>query len=823
MANEATARLHINQFLTNAGWLLLPTAEAPANVHVEAPNTVGFADYLLFDRRGFPLAVVEAKASHIQPLSAKDQARGYAVDQHARFVFLSNGAESYQWDLAGGSPVKIDRWPSPGELEALANPEVRRRSLTDEPVGDDYIARTQNPRYDQDAGWLNPATRADFVLQARLRFLRPYQVDALKAIQAAVARGQTRFLLEMATGTGKTLTSAALIKLFLRTGSAHRILFLVDRLELEDQAYRAFVAALAKDAVSVVYKENKDDWRKAQIVVTTVQSLMAGDRYKTEFRPADFGLVISDEAHRSISGQARDVFEYFRGYKLGLTATPRDLLRGIWATTTPTSEYELEVRSFHDTYRIFGCESGEPTFRYSLLDGVKDGYLVNPTVIDCRTEKTTQLLSEQGLTFTVTEDGTETEQTFGRRDFEKSYFSPQTNLALVRTFLDHALNDPVSHETGKSLVFCVSQNHAAKITQLLNEEAHRRWAGRYASDFARQVTSSVTEAQAMTVRFSENTLGGKTAALIDYDSSRTRVCVTVAMMTTGYDCEDLLNVVLMRPVFSPSEFIQMKGRGTRLHRFAWTNPKTRQVLSQSKTGFSLFDFFANYEFFEADYDYDEVKPVPVGGAGGGGGEPPPPPEGAVTDEGPDALHSTAWVTIGPDGMRVDREFWQTFEARVKADTDIVKAAGDDDWETVVSYIRDRLLGGPAEEAAEAHPAGSLDTLRFLLDQKGGASLEDLFARLFGRPIHLPTKEELLNQAWAQFSARHPVQPALAEDLKFFFKSYVGERRIRQLIDQGDLAALNHTALTLERLRKVPRWREVLAEIRAEVDLDRWGA
>ena len=118
--------------------------------------------------------------------------------------------------------------------------------------------------------------------------MRPYQVKALQSIQRAVKDGAIRFLFEMATGTGKTLTSAAVIKLFLRTGNARRVLFLVDRLELEDQAQKDMVAYLSKDYKSVIYKENKEDWRKAEIIITTVQSLLFNNKYKKFFSPTDF-------------------------------------------------------------------------------------------------------------------------------------------------------------------------------------------------------------------------------------------------------------------------------------------------------------------------------------------------------------------------------------------------------------------------------------------------------------------------------------------------------------------------------------------------------
>ena len=859
MANEARARLLINQRLIDAGWRLLDGDGLAANVHVECETDLedeegnpkkGYADYLLFDSRGFPLAVLEAKSSGIEPLSAKKQASDYAVGQNIRFVYLSNGAAHYFWDLLDGNPRQVAAFHSPLELEALAmhssaarpergggastlvDPVSSRAAMAEASVPADYLARSQMHDYDERGGWKREDERAAFIAFNKLCFLRPYQVAAVETVQGAAREGKTRFLLEMATGTGKTKTCAAIIKLFLKSGAVNRVLFLVDRIELETQAQKAFKETLAKDARSVIYKEKRNDWRKAEIVVSTVQSFLAQERYREEFSPADFGLVISDEAHRSISGTARDVFEYFRGFKLGLTATPRDLLRGVWARGEKIPmELELEKRAWLDTYRIFGCESGSPTFRYGLLDGVREGYLVNPTVIDCRTDKTTKLLSEQGLVFTATDDeGNEVEENFGKRDFERSYFSDETNRAFARTFMDHALRDPVSGEIGKSLVFCVSQSHAARMANLLNEEAHRRFPGKYRSDFAAQVTSQVKGAQDMTVAFSENKLGGKTGFLPDYESSKTRVCVTVAMMTTGYDCEDILNVALMRPVFSPSEFIQMKGRGTRKHRFAWTDPLTRREKSEAKKTFRFFDFFANYEFFETEYDYEAVLPVPIsGGADSEGGDPRPRAREA-DDLSPDALAAATYIEIGLEGMRIDRMFFQEFGDEVRRDPDIARAARGDDWEAVLRYIDERILhrgriGLSGGETAEGAPERktAMDYIRSIVERRDEESLSDLFSRLFGRSIRLSWKDRLLDEAFEAFTRRHESAPEELEDLRFFFKSYVGEKRIRDIIDSGRLPELNTTALGTERLRRLPRWREIVRDIKAEVDLEKFGA
>ncbi len=348
---------------------------------------------------------------------------------------------------------------------------------------------------------------------------------------------------------------------------------------------------------AVIYKENRNDWQRAEIVVTTVQSLLFNNKYQRVFSPTDFDLVISDEAHRSIGGNARAVFDYFVGYKLGLTATPRDYLKRFDKKKPSTRDpREAERRLLLDTYRTFGCENSMPTFRYSLLDGVKEGYLINPTVVDARTEITTELLSEEGFVVNYTDDnGDDQEDAYKQSEFEKRFFSEATNLLFCKTFLENALRDPVSGEIGKSIVFAVSQHHAAKLAQILNEMADRMFPGKYQSDFAVQVTSQVTGAQQMTINFTNNNLLGSANFNPAYKTSKARVCVTVGMMTTGYDCPDILNLGLFRPIFSPTDFIQIKGRGTRKHDFRerlFDESLKADIAHPHKTAFKLFDFFA---------------------------------------------------------------------------------------------------------------------------------------------------------------------------------------------------------------------------------------
>lgn len=367
-AKEAKARIKINKLLEEAGWRFFDDQNGKANIVLE-PNIKltkvqidalgdnfettkkGFIDFLLLDERSLPLLVLEAKAGDKNPLIGKEQARTYAKSQNCRFVILSNGNLHYFWDLAQGNPQVISRFPKPESVKGYSHFQPNPEKLATVPIDKDYIVLTQLPGYAGEAGWNNEAERPAFIEKNRLRFLREYQQRAVRAIQAAVKEGKSRFLFEMATGTGKTLTAAAVIKLFLRTGNAHRVLFLVDRLELEDQANKAFTLLLKNDYTSIIYKERRDDWRKAEIVVTTVQSLLFNNKFESLFSPTDFDLVISDEAHRSIGGNARAVFEYFVGYKLGLTATPKDYLKKFDVDNANANDpRELERRLLLDTY-----------------------------------------------------------------------------------------------------------------------------------------------------------------------------------------------------------------------------------------------------------------------------------------------------------------------------------------------------------------------------------------------------------------------------------------------------------------------------------------
>jgi len=221
---EATARIKINKLLEAGGWRFFPGGDQPANIRLEPSVTIksldldalgedfektgkGFVDFLLLDAKGFPLIVLEAKAEDKNPLAAKEQARKYARSQNCRFVILSNGNLHYFWDLERGNPYVITSFPTPDSVIGYQKVTPDPQRLIAEQVGEDYIALTQRPNYQSEAGWKNDVERPAYIQANKLRFLRPYQLKAIQRLQAAVGDGKDRFLFEMATGTGKTLTA----------------------------------------------------------------------------------------------------------------------------------------------------------------------------------------------------------------------------------------------------------------------------------------------------------------------------------------------------------------------------------------------------------------------------------------------------------------------------------------------------------------------------------------------------------------------------------------------------------------------------------------
>jgi type I restriction enzyme, R subunit len=828
MPKEAKARIRINKSLEEAGWRFFDTDEGPANICLEtnvkiteqALNALGddfektkngFTDYILLDDKGFPFVVVEAKKEEKNPLDGKEQARIYAKNLNVRFVILSNGNLHYFWDIETGNPHIITAFPSYESLTYKKSFKPNPDILVREHLDADYIAITQKPDYKSDPNWIDENKRNDFIIDNNLKFLRGYQLNAIKSLQEAVGENKNRFLFEMATGTGKTLVAAGVIKLFLRTGNAKRVLFLVDRLELEDQAWKNFVKYLKNDYRSVIYKENRDDWKKAEIVVSTVQSFLFNNKYKDLFSPTDFDLVISDEAHRSIGGNSRAVFEYFVGYKLGLTATPKDYLKKIDEKKLAERDpRKLERRQLLDTYKTFGCEASNPTFRYTLLDGVKDDYLVNPIVVDARTDITTELLSEMGYSVLIeNEEGKEEEKTYFQKDFERKFYSEKTNITLCSTFLEKALRDPLTGEIGKSIIFCVSQNHASKITQILNELANKMYPGRYKSDFAVQVTSFIDGAQQMTINFSNNNLNGHSVFKPGYNTSKTRVCVTVGMMTTGYDCEDILNLCLMRPIFSPQDFIQMKGRGTRKYNFIYNERNELGKIEKytvKKERFKLFDFFANCEYFEEKFNYDEIIELPPETGGSPGPVPPPiPPLDEYESTRLDPLKEVAETHIGLEGMKIDRKFFEKFEEIIRGDNYVKDKINEGNFDEAENYIKKEVFDKPEEYF-------NLDKLRKSVKLDRRLSLREILEKIFGRIKKFKTKDDLLEEEIEKFISLYHPENKFIHIIRQFMKAYILDMELREIFNSKEYGRLEtNPGFTMKDLKELDGWKDPIVE------------
>ena len=824
--NEAQSRIQINAMLAQAGWVLDADSEHH-NVEVEYRTPIGKpADYVLMDSGGFPLCVLEAKNFDIDPLSAKEQAREYANALDCRFIILSNGREHYFWDIETGNPNTIGEFPQQRNLEERKegfNPHQEKENIDE--VGDDYIALSQMPDYANKPEYKDESTREEFIFSNGLRFLRKYQLEALLTIQKGVQEGSERFLLEMATGTGKTLTSSAIIKMFLRNFGVKRVLFLVDRLELESQAQKEFNKVLKNDYTTVIWKENSKNWNNAQIVVSTVQSFISDNKYKRIFKPSDFDLVISDEAHRSLGRKSRRVFEYFVGFKLGLTATPKDYLKSINISgLTERDPRELERRMMLDTYTTFGCRSGEPTFRYSLLDGVKDGFLINPFVYDARTDITTELLSEEGYLFEGTdEDGNDVEETFTKKDFEKKFFSEETNRKFCETFLQNARKDPYTGEIGKSLIFCVSQKHAAKVTQILNEYALEMFPNKYQSDFAVQVTSNVVGSQQMTVDFANNTLNGFSTVNEYYRTSKTRVCVTVGMMTTGYDCTDLLNIAMMRPIYSPSDFIQMKGRGTRRKDFSedWIDKdEVNEAIDSIKHDFALFDFFGNYEYFEKEFDYDQKLKLPAKPSKSG--------EPVVDIDKPeldtaesfvlDPLASLEEIPLTTQGMKIDQVYFDRFKDTIQDHPELKKLVELGEVSKIEEYLAKKVFDKPEEYF-------TLKNLEIALQTDRKLSVLDILMYSFGFTDRIKTKQEQLEEAFDKFDNEHQPEEAYFRSARYFFETYLVDKEVREIIDSRKYADLNtHSSNLLEHFKVIPEGMRdtILSYIKNNIEIEKFA-
>src|SRR6267143_3648239 len=655
---EAFSRVLIDQALKDSGWDLLD----PLRIRFELNGQSGRADYVLNGQHG-PLCVLEAKRPDLDPYDAKEQAHGYAENLKAPFIILSDGREHWFWNYTrkDQDAYRIERLPSLADLERLRLKNLQPpRPLMSDPITPDYLIKF----------------RPDLTV-------RRYQIQAIDTLSRLFdERAIRKFLLEMATGTGKTLLCAALIRRFLATRNAERVLFIVDRIELAKQTLEDFNIILA-EYKPVLYKTARrrpGELLGSSVVVATLQSLMVDRRYREEFTPFHFDLVVNDEAHRSIYGDAREVVQFFQATRIGLTATPRAYLKNVNVEELEQANPKaLEARQLRDTYHYFGCEPGMPTFRYDIIDAVKDHegpFLCTPKIYDIRSEITTKALEENGWMVIVNEQ----EENYKVKDLERKIFTPERNRVMCESFLKHAQRDP-SGELGKSIIFAVNQTHATNLTKILNT---------LQPELAVTITSRIPDASSIAKDFRD----GKRSE---------KVAVSVDMLSTGYNCRDLLNVVLMRPVFSPTEYIQIKGRGTRRYTFVVGNTE------YEKRHFSLLDFCAVAEYFEERYDYDAPlklpqddsrRAAPVRYEPGGGGsilgktvsdhsasEQEAGRREIPVWEGTDRIISQEVRIVGPNGEKVDvMTFRGSFERDLKEfaeiDPDLQEAVETEDDDAI---------------------------------------------------------------------------------------------------------------------------------------------
>jgi type I restriction enzyme, R subunit len=313
--------------------------------------------------------------------------------------------------------------------------------------------------------------------------------------------------------------------------------------------------------------------------------------------------------------------------------------------------------------------------------------------------------------------------------------------------------------------------------------------GKYHSDFAVQVTSSVSDAQQFTVKFSNNNLLGSGNFISSYKSSKARVCVTVGMMTTGYDCTDILNLGLFRPIFSPTDFIQIKGRGTRKHNFLdqlFDDGLKDIVPNPEKSAYKLFDFFANCEYFEEDYNYDEVLklPKPKGkSTDGGGGDGPGVVGGTYEHLGADILATIKEETIGFEGMKIDRMFFEKFEDTVRNNDFIAKAVEEGQWDRVIDYVNREVFEKPEEYY-------SIDKLRKAAAVDRRLTLREILEKIFNLIPRFKSKDELLEEEFTKFVADYKPEEVMAiPAIKTYFKAYITSGRVRDIIDSRQFTDL----------------------------------
>ena len=257
------------------------------------------------------------------------------------------------------------------------------------------------------------------------------------------------------------------------------------------------------------------------------------------------------------------------------------------------------------------------------------------------------------------------------------------------------------------------------------------------------------------------------------------------MMTTGYDCKDLLNICLFRPIFSPTEFIQMKGRGTRLFDFkeCWIDEKEiPKTVNSIKSSFKLFDYFKNYQYFEEEFDYDQVLKLPAEGGEGKGGTKPRPEE--VFNKNIDPIQKTEEINIPQAGMRIDRDLYKTFKEEFFKDkqsyNSLKQMIENQNFNDAEEYFKEKYL----------KKSYSLDRLREALGLDVNISIKDLLLYTFGFISKIKNKDEILEEEFDKFDDKFKPDESSFNAVKQVFDAYATDKEFREKIDSGKFAELN---------------------------------
>lgn len=465
-----------------------------------------FIDYLLLDQDNSPLAIIEAKKTSINVEKGEIQARTYReeIENKIKFklpIFLTNGDKWYFVDdLDRRRQIKLPF--SQKDLHRMVSLMKNRRDPSHVKISESILDRRRG-------------------------------VEAAKIVLEHFSKGHREALINMATGTGKTRVAMAIIDGLIKAEYVQKVLFIVDRISLGNQAKeKGFKKFFPDSPVCELNIEGYSD--SARFYVSTIETLMSKQkprgRFYEKFGAAAFDLIIFDEAHRSYYDKNNDVFKYFDALKIGLTATP----------------LTKDMKDL-STFRLFNCEEGKPTVRYDYDSAVNDKVLV-PYVAEIIETKILSLgiegkkLSKE-LQQKLKEQEKEPEkfQTPGSK-FEKLFTDEKTNELIIREFIDRSYKSD-DNRPCKSIFFCASIKHAESL-----EELFQRLYPNLAKD-VKVITSDRSRYMDEVKRFSKR------------DSPR--VALSVGVLDTGVDVPEIMNLVFVKPVISSIRFWQMLGRGTR--------------------------------------------------------------------------------------------------------------------------------------------------------------------------------------------------------------------------------------------------------------------